>query len=186
MDFSKLGQNEKLAVYGSAALIIGGVIGYSYGLTALGMLAAVAMLAIVFLPQVSPGTTLPGSRGSLMVAVGGLAGVVMVLALLQAVGGVLFVNTNLRDLFFLVAVAGGILMAWAGWQEFQSEGGKFQLGSSAPAAAAPDASATVPPNDGPSASAPVVNRAERHEEPAATDTLEPEPERDAEPDRPTA
>lgn len=135
MDFSKLGQNEKLAVYGSAALIIGGLVGYSYGLTALGMLAAIAMLAIIFLPQFSPGIALPGSRGSLMVAVGGLAGIVMVLALLQAVAGVLFVNTNLRDLFFLVAVAGGVLIAWAGWREFQAEGGKFQLGSSAPVAA---------------------------------------------------
>lgn len=130
MDFSKLGPNEKLAVYGSVALIIGGVIGYSYGLTALGMLAAVAMLAVVFLPQLAPGVDLPGSRGSLMVAVGGLAGIAMVLALLQAVGGVLFINTNLRDLFFLVAVAGGALMAWAGWREFQAGGGRFQLGSS--------------------------------------------------------
>lgn len=152
MDFSKLSQNEKLAVYGSAALIIGGAIGYSYGLTALGMLAAIAMLAIVFLPQFSSGITLPGSRGSLMVAVGGLAGAVMVLALLQAVTGVLFVNTNLRDIFFLVAVAGGLLMAWAGWQEFQAEGGKFQLGSSAtagaaPAAASPSAAATAPVTD---------------------------------------
>lgn len=130
MDFSRLGRNEKLAVYGSVALIIGGVIGYSYGLTALGMLAAVAMLAVVFLPQLAPGVDLPGSRGSLMVAVGGLAGIAMVLALLQAVGGVLFINTNLRDLFFLIAVAGGALMAWAGWQEFQAEGGRLQLGSS--------------------------------------------------------
>jgi hypothetical protein len=145
MDFSKLGQNEKLAVYGSAALIIGGAVGYSYGLTALGMLAAIAMLAVVFLPQFSSGIALPGSRGSLMLAVGGLAGVVMVLALLQAVAGVLFVNFGLRDLFFLVAVAGGVLMAWASWQEFQSEGGKFQLGSSAPAAAsaAPAASSAA-------------------------------------------
>ena len=151
MDFSKLGQNEKLAVYGSAALIIGGAIGYSYGLTALGMLAAIAMLAVIFLPQFSSGISLPGSRGSLMLAVGGLAGVVMVLALLQAVAGVLFVNTDLRDLFFLVAVAGGVLMAWAGWQEFQSEGGKFQLGSSAPAAApaAPAAPAAAPATDAP-------------------------------------
>lgn len=191
MDFSKLGQNEKLATYGSAALIIGGVIGYAYGLTALGMLAAIAMLAIVFLPQLSPGVALPGSRGSLMVAVGGLAGVVMVLALLQAVGGVLFVNTNLRDLFFLIAVAGGILMAWAGWQEFQSEGGKFQIGSSAPAALAPDAPAAAPSDDAATAeAAPPVDRDERHDaavvDAAARDTPDREPEPAVEPDRPTA
>ena len=190
MEFSKLGQNEKLAVYGSAALIIGGVIGYSYGLTVLGMLAAVAMLAVVLLPQLSPGTALPGSRGSLMVAVGGLAGVVMLLALLQAVGGVLFVNTNLRDVFFLVAVAGGALMAWAGWQEFQAEGGKFRLGSSGPAAAS-SAPAEAPANHAATAEPAAVDHTERREEatavgPAAAGGTEPQPERETEPDRPSA
>ena len=175
MDVSKLGQNEKLAVYGAAALIIGGAVGYSYGLTALGMLAAIAMLAVVFLPQLSSGISLPGSRGSLMLAVGGLAGVVMVLALLQAVTGVLFVNTDFRDLFFLVAVAGGVLMAWAGWQEFQAEGGKFQLGSGAPAAApaaaapATDAAEPVAMEPAPSADTAGVEHAEDEDRPRAVD-----------------
>jgi len=188
MDFSKLGQNEKLAVYGSAALIIGGAIGYSYGLTALGMLAAIAMLAVVFLPQLSPGIALPGSRGSLMLAVGGLAGVVMVVALLQAVAGVLFVSTNLRDLFFLVAVAGGVLTAWAGWQQFQSEGGKFQLGSSARAAASP-APAAHPAAEAPPAPArDGVAGAADGTATAATDPAEAGRARDAdaEDDRPLA
>ena len=178
MDFSKLRQNEKLAVYGSAAVIIGGVVGYSYGLTALGMLAAIAMLAVVFLPQLASGIALPGSRGSLMLAIGGLAGVVMLLALFQAVGGVLFVNTNLRDLFFLVAVAGGLLMAWAGWQEFQAEGGTFQLGTSA-------AAANPPPTAGPATDAagptPVDRSASAVEpptgEPAPADPLATEDDR---------
>jgi hypothetical protein len=147
MDLSKLSQNEKLALYGSVALIVGGIVGYSYGITALGILAAVAMLVIIFLPQMSPNTGLPGSKGSLMVAAGGLAGVAMVLALLSALDSV-FTGMNFRDVFFLIAVAGGLLMAWAGWSEFQSEGGKFQLGSSAstatPPAAAPDSPAAAP------------------------------------------
>jgi len=155
MDFSKLNQNEKLAVYGSAALIVGGVVGYSYGLTALGILAAIAMLVVVFLPQLSSTTKLPGTRGSLMVAVGGLAGAAMALALLSALTGALLVNTNFRDIAFLVAVVGGLLMAWAGWQELQSEGGKFQLGTSSSGASAAAASA-------PAATAP--------SEPAATAT----------------
>ena len=184
MDFSKLGQSEKLAVYGSAALIIGGVVGYSYGLTALGILAAIAMLAIVFLPQFSPGIALPGSRGSLMLAVGGLTGAVMVLALLQAVAGVLFVNTNLRDLFFLVAVAGGVLMAWAGWQEFQAEGGKFQLGSSAPAASSP-APAAPPATDTPAAEPTRVEHTTPAEEAPAVDTAARDEQHD-EDDRPVA
>ncbi|MCV0402141.1 MAG: hypothetical protein K5924_00365 [Chloroflexi bacterium] len=138
MDFSKLSQNEKLAVYGAGAVIIGGLVGYSYGLTVLAVLAAIAMLAIVLLPQISPGTNLPGSRGSLMLLAGGVAGVVLALALLLFLGTI-FVAFNIRDLFFLIAVAGGLLMAWVGWREFQAEGGKFQVGSSSSTAAPPAA-----------------------------------------------
>ncbi len=146
MDFSKLGQNEKLAVYGAAAVIVGGLVGFSYGLTILAVLAAFALLAVVFLPQMSPGTSLPGSRGSLMLLCGGIAGVVLVLALLVYIG-VVFIAFGVGDLFFLIAVAGGIVAAWAGWQEFQAEGGKFVLGNPASGAApaAPRADTAPPP-----------------------------------------
>jgi hypothetical protein len=185
MDFSKLGQNEKLALYGSVALIVGGVVGYSYGITALGILAAIAMLVIIFLPQVAPNTGLPGSKGSLMVAAGGLAGVAMVLALLTALDSV-FAGMNFRDIFFLIAVAGGLLAAWAGWREFQSEGGKWVLGSpsartdapaTAPAATAPPPAAA--PSEPPAAT--TVQDAPARSTDAAADA----PYRDDE-DRPTA
>jgi hypothetical protein len=152
MDFAKLGQNEKLAVYGAAGVILGGLVGYSYGLTILAVLAAIAMLAVVFLPQMSPGTNLPGSKGSLMLVCGSVAAVVLVLAVVIYVGTI-FTATNVRDIFFLIAVIGGVVMSWAGWREFQAEGGKFQLGSSgaaaasgtaAPAAEAPAAEAPAP------------------------------------------
>jgi hypothetical protein len=128
MDLSKLSQNEKLAMYGAAAVVIGGLVGYSYGLTVLAVLAALAALAVIFLPQLSPSTSLPGSRGSLLVVTGGIAGVVLVLAFLLYIGTI-FTAFNVRDLFFLLAVAGGILLAWAGWQELQAEGGKLQIGN---------------------------------------------------------
>lgn len=134
MDFSKLSRNEKLAVYGSVAVILHGLNGwgYSFGLTVLAIPAAIAMLAVVLLPIFRPITKLPGSRGSLMLIVGGVAGVILVLCLVLYIG-VVFTAFDLRHLFFLIAVAGGILMAWVGWQEFRAEGGKFQLGSSSPA-----------------------------------------------------
>jgi hypothetical protein len=146
MEFSKLSQNEKLAVYGSVAVLIGGLVGYSYGLTILAVLAAVAMLAVVFLPQMSASTNLPGSRGSLMLLLGGVAGVILLLALVLYIG-VVFTAFGIRDLFFLIAVAGGLLMAWVGWQEFQSEGGKFQLGSSSATAPPPAASQSPTPSE---------------------------------------
>ncbi len=133
MNLSKLSQTEKLAAYGSVAVIVGGLVGIgAAGLGILAVLAAVGMLALVFLPQFSPGTNLPGSKGSLMLILGGVAAVVLVLGLLSVISavGLMLQYAALNTIFYLVAVAGGVLMGWAGWQEFQSEGGKFQVGSS--------------------------------------------------------
>lgn len=132
MDFSKLSSNEKLATYGAVAVIVGGLVGIgTAGLGIVSVLAAVGMLAVIFLPQLSPGTNLPGSRGSLMLLLGGIAAVILVLGLLSVIGaiGLLMQYAIFNTLFYLIAVAGGVLMAWAGWQEFQGEGGKFQLGA---------------------------------------------------------
>jgi hypothetical protein len=149
MDFSKLSSNEKLAVYGSVAAIIGGLVGGLSGLIWLSILAAIGMLAVVFLPMMSPNTTLPGSKGSLLVVLGGIAGVAAVLGLLTIIAdiGSWFEVSAVRTIFFLIAVAGSLVMAWIGWQEFQAEGGKFNLGtaSSAPPAPAPPAAPPAPP-----------------------------------------
>ena len=143
MDLSKLNQNEKLAVYGAIASIVGPILatlGFGFGVGWLTLLLALAMLAIVFLPQLSPQTTLPGSKGSLMLVVGGIAAVSAALALLGSFGFLaLFGSDILFVLGWLIGIAGGLLMGWAGWQEFQAEGGKFQLGTSpsGPASAGP-------------------------------------------------
>ena len=168
MDFSKLGQNEKLAAYGAIAAIVGAVLAaagtFGFGVGWLGLLLALAMLAVVFLPQLSPQTNLPGSKGSLMLVVGGIAAVFAVLGLLSGFG--LLGLLSFSPLFvigWLLNVVGGLLMGWAGWQEFQAEGGKFQLGSStatdrattsdAPSQAAASAPAAAPPAAAPEAPA---------------------------------
>jgi hypothetical protein len=132
MNFSKLDATDKLAVYGAVAVIVGAIIGGT--VTYLGwiaVLAAIGMLAVVFMPQLSPSTTLPGSKGSLLVVCGGAAAVIMLLGLLTALGwmGAYFSVFPVQAIFFLVAVAGGLVMGWAGWQVFQAEGGRFQIGS---------------------------------------------------------
>jgi hypothetical protein len=143
MDFSKLDQNEKMAVYGSLAAIIGPILasaGFGFGAGGLTLILALAMLAIVFLPQLSPGTKLPGSKGSLMVIVGGIAAASAALALLSSLGWLGLFGSNLVFVVgWLVGIAGGLLMGWAGWQEFQKEGGKLQIGAAAPSAAGPPA-----------------------------------------------
>ena len=65
MNFNSLSSNEKLAVYGAIAVILGILIAsggfFGFGLGLLALIAAIAMLVIVFLPQLSSGTSLPGS-----------------------------------------------------------------------------------------------------------------------------
>jgi hypothetical protein len=161
MDFSKLGQNEKLAVYGAIASIVGPILasmGFGFGVGGLTLILALAMLAIVFLPQLSPQTTLPGSKGSLMLLVGGIAAVSAALALLGSIGYLGFFGSDLVFVIgWLLGIAGGLLMGWAGWQEFQAEGGKFQLGTSpagdpAPRSDAPSqATTSAPPAEAPEA-----------------------------------
>jgi len=134
MDFSKLDQTDKLAVYGAIASIVGPVLaslGFGFGVGWLTLILALAMLAIVFLPQLSPQTSLPGSKGSLMLIVGGIAAVSAALALIGSIGFLAFFASNVVFVLgWLLGIVGGLLMGWAGWQAFQAEGGRFQLGTS--------------------------------------------------------
>lgn len=127
MDISKLGQNEKLAMSGSAAVILAGLISNWGGLLFLSILAAIGMLVVVFLPQFSTGTSLPGSKGSLMAALGILAAAGAVITALQWLGYLGLIG-SLNTIMFFVAVIGALVMAYAGWQELQSEGGKWVFG----------------------------------------------------------
>jgi hypothetical protein len=138
MDFSKLDQNEKLATYGAIAGIVGGILGGQWLILILGAL----MLAVVFLPQWSPQTTLPGSKGSLMLVVGGLAalGSLFGLLVLLTIFSALAFVAGFLGLYWiglLVSVIGGFVMGWAGWKEFQAEGGKFQIGNASTGSSAP-------------------------------------------------
>jgi hypothetical protein len=96
------------------------------------------------MPQWSPQTQLPGSKGSLMLVVGGIAAVSAALALLSSLGWLGLFGSNIAFVLgWLIGIVGGLLMGWAGWQEFQAEGGKFQLGNAA--AATPSAPSPPPP-----------------------------------------
>ncbi len=133
MEWSRLTSNEKLAVYGAIASVVGPVfasMGFGFGVGWITLLLALAMLAVVFLPQLSPRTELPGSRGSLMVVVGGIAGGSALLALLGSLGWLGYLGSNLVFVLgWLIGIAGGGLMGWAGWRAFQDEGGELRLGS---------------------------------------------------------
>jgi hypothetical protein len=162
MDFSKLSQNEKLAVYGAIASVVGPILataGFGFGVGFFTLLLALAMLAIVFLPQWSPQTTLPGSKGSLMVIVGGIAALSAAFALIGSIGYLSAFGSNIVFVIgWLIGIAGGLLMGWAGWQEFQAEGGKLQIGTPASGTTATSATtadrAPADPAPAPAGSAP--------------------------------
>jgi hypothetical protein len=171
MDLSKLTSNDKMAAIGAVAAIVGAFLSFGGG-GSFGILTGVAMLLIIFLPQFSPTTKLPGSKGSLMLIVGGVAGIgalLSLLAILPYLGlfGGYFIG-------LLLAIGGGLLMGWASWKEFQSEGGKFNVGMasgpSAPSAPpAPPASTYTPP-PAPPASTYTPPPAAPVQEPMAGDT----------------
>lgn len=182
MDFSKLSQNEKLAVYGAAAVVLAGLISNWGGLLFFSILAAVGVLVVVFLPQFSPTTSLPGSKGSLMAALGLVAAAGAVITALQWIRFLGDIDFN--TIMFYVAVIGSLVLAWAGWQELQSEGGKWVFGgtSRASAPAAPPPAATPPAT--PAASEAPRDVYEAPAAPATPDAPEAPAERDPE-DRPT-
>jgi hypothetical protein len=147
MDFSKLSSNDKLAVIGAGLAIVGALLAFGGG-GSFGLLTGILMLVIVFLPQFSPNTTLPGSKGSLMLIVGGVSAIGALFALLGilsfmgAIGG-LYGGTWFIGL--LLSTAGGLLMGWASWKEFQAEGGKFNVGMASTTPPPPPAPPAAPP-----------------------------------------
>ena len=146
MDFSKLSSNDKLAVIGAGAAIIGALLAFGGG-GSFGLLTGILMLVIIFLPQFSPNTTLPGSKGSLMLIVGGVSGIAALISLLGilAVLGAFALYGGLWFIGLLLSTAGGLLMGWASWKEFQAEGGKFNVGMANTAPPAPPAPPAAPP-----------------------------------------
>ena len=175
MDISKLNANERLAFWGAVLSIIGTILtvfGYAGGAGGLWLtfLLAIAMIVILFLPTWSPQTRLPGSKGSLMLLVGGIAAIGAVLGLfgLLAFLGLLgaYAGFVLLPLLGLaLGIIGGLMMGWGGWREFQAEGGKFQLGAATTSGAPPPSAA--PPAAPPSEAPPPATTIERPAEPMA-------------------
>jgi multisubunit Na+/H+ antiporter MnhG subunit len=160
MDFSKLSSNERTATFAAIVLVLGGIVSNWGGLMWLSVLAGIVVLVVIFLPQLSPQTSLPGSKGSLLVALGAVAAIGAVIEILRFLN--YFTNTldDWQTWAFAIALVASLVLLWAAWMQLQSEGGKFQFGSQGSAAAAPppppaDASSTAaPPAAAPPAESP--------------------------------
>jgi hypothetical protein len=149
-----------MAAIGAVTTVVGAAIAAStypghWGVTWLAAVLGLAMLVVIALPELSPSMKLPGRKGGLMIVVGGVAAILMAFVFLTTIGFT-FEFFDIQSFLFLVAVAGALLMGWAGWQAFQTEGGAFKAGIAAgsppaamplvpPPAAAPPSSAQTAP-----------------------------------------
>jgi hypothetical protein len=148
MDFSKLSSSEKMAVYAAVVVVILAIYSLAYGwggLMALPLIGGLGVLAIVFLPQMSPNTRLPGSRGSLLLLAGGAAAVFWALNTLVWLGYILNNFDEVDTWIYLVGFAAALWLGFQSWQAFQAEGGTFRLGSAEPAPASRSTPASTSP-----------------------------------------
>lgn len=156
MDFSKLSSNEKMATYASVVLVLAGIISNWGGLLWLSILAGVAALVVIFLPQLSAGSSLPGTKGSLLVALGGVAAAGAVIEILRFMGYFFASLDDYRTWLFAIALVAALVLAWTGWQMFQAEGGKFNVGTAPSGGAAPAAPAASPAAAAPDTAPPAM------------------------------
>ena len=169
MDLSKLSQNEKLALYGAIAVFLAGIISNWGGLLFLSILAALGVAIVLFLPQLSPKTSLPGSRGSLLAVLGLIAFGGAAIELLRYLGYTLETLGRFSTILFIVALIGSAIMAWAGWQALQGEGGKWVLGGSSASGGSTPPATPPPAPASPEPASPEPQAAAESEASASTD-----------------
>jgi hypothetical protein len=113
------------------------------------VLASLAILALALMPAALASL---GSRGTLLVLFGvatALIWIVVAFDWIEWIGDHLATFDTIQ---FLVGLLAALYLAFAGWQAFRAEGGKFQLGPTSASPSAPPSDApSAPPSDPPSA-----------------------------------
>lgn len=139
MNFSQLNSNEKMAAYAAVVVLITSIVSLVNawgGLIVLPLLASIGMLLVLFQSSMMPTMKLPGSKGSLMLVAGGVAAIFWVIAALSWLDWIFNHLGTFDTLQFLLGLVASLVMGWTGWQAFQSEGGKFNVGMAGGSAAA--------------------------------------------------
>jgi hypothetical protein len=129
------------------------------GLMFVPLLAGLAALVILFLPQIAPNTKAPGSKGSLLMVSGVLAALFWLLATLTWLGYITNNFVSFDVILFLIGFAAALYLGWLCWSAFQAEGGKFQFGNtdmSGTAAGAAGAAAAPPAAPAPATPSPAT------------------------------
>lgn len=122
MDFyTKLNANERLAGIGAVVLVIawlvGVVVGYGVGVSTVGLIGAIIVLAIYFL-KYSPGQTVtwPAPIPTIVLVVAAISALLVLLDVVQ----LLRFLDGIDWIVAIASVAGAALMVWGAWQEYQA------------------------------------------------------------------
>jgi multisubunit Na+/H+ antiporter MnhG subunit len=119
--YNKLNANERLAAIGAAVLVIawlvGVVVGYGLGVSTVGLIGAIIVLAIYFLKySPSQSITWPAPIQTIVLVV---AAISALLTLLDVVQLLRFLD-GIEWLVAIASIAGAALMVWGAWQDYQA------------------------------------------------------------------
>jgi hypothetical protein len=136
MDFGTQSTTERNAAIAAGVVAVTAVlsIAYDWGLVmVLPLLAGVGALLVLFLPQGSSGTRLPGSKGSLLLICGIVSAAIFIIMALNYFGWLSSHLATFDALQFLLGLAASLALSWFAWQMLQAEGGRLQIGTASPA-----------------------------------------------------
>ncbi len=123
MNLSSLSAADRRALITAAVVVIFGVLSISYdwgfGLT-LGVLGGIAALAVLLLPQVSPATRLPASKGLSLLVAAAVAAAGFVISAVRWLSYVVDV-TEFSNILFDVGLVASIVLLWFAWVAYQAE-----------------------------------------------------------------
>jgi hypothetical protein len=119
--WQKFNANERMAAIGAVIVIVawllGVVVGYGFGASTIGLLGAIAVLAIYYL-KYAPNQNInwPAPIPTIVLGIAAIAALLILLQglqLLRLLGGA-------EALVAIASIVGGALMAWGAWQEYQA------------------------------------------------------------------
>jgi hypothetical protein len=128
----------------------------------LSLLAGAGALFDLYQPRMAPTMALPGSKGSLLTALGAIAAVATVLTAFVWLSYITAYLVDIDVIQFVIGLIAAVVLAWSGWQILRSEGGKFRFVMPTPTPAAPQPPASTmaetPMAETPMAETPMTER----------------------------
>ena len=125
MDWGKLSAADRRIFIAAAVVVITGITSVidEWGAGAvIGLLAGIAAIVVLMLPQISPATKLPASKGQSLLVLGAAAAIGFGLAALTYLEYV-FKVTRPYSILFDVGLVAAIALLYFGWLAYQGEKG---------------------------------------------------------------